>query len=186
MGKLIASAANLNLSSSHEFPTVSFHFPSYGSFIYKWLSLQCGFEEALPSPSGSVPMTISRQDSGSRYSSVTLASASPKQELWPTIGSGSPGSNAASLEFQVGAWGRSAPPLPRAVLAPRTSEEDFEQRSVGHWGLGELLVGALDQKKQKVGAGKSNAASPAESKKQKKAKGKKMVPLFATGMNRAP
>jgi len=42
----------------------------------------------------------------------------------------------------------------------------------------------LDQKKQKVGAGKSNTA-PAESKKQKKAKGKKMVPLFATGMNRA-
>ncbi|KAH8349975.1 hypothetical protein KR084_010705 [Drosophila pseudotakahashii] len=168
MGKLIASAANLNLSSSHEFPT-------------------CGFEEALPSPSGSVPVAISRQDSGSRYSSVTQASASPKQELWPTIGSGSPGNGGAtSLDFQVGAWGRSAPPPPRAVVAPKISEEDSEQRSVGHWGLGELLVGALDQKKQKVGAGKANAAAPAESKKQKKAKGKKMVPLFATGMNRAP
>ncbi|XP_017127279.1 RING finger protein 10 [Drosophila elegans] len=168
MGKLIASAANLNLSSSHEFPTF-------------------GFEEALPTPSGSVPMTINRQDSGSRYSSVTLASASPKQELWPTIGSGSPGNTAASLDFQVGAWGRSAPPPPRAVATTKTSDEDLEQRSLGHWGLGELLVGALDQKKQKVEAGKANGgATPAESKKQKKAKGKKMVPLFAMGMNRAP
>ncbi|XP_017059602.1 LOW QUALITY PROTEIN: RING finger protein 10 [Drosophila ficusphila] len=167
MGKLIASAANLNLSSSHEFPT-------------------CGFEEALPTPSGSLPMTISHEDSGLRHSSVNLANVSPKQELWPTIGSGSPGSSAASLEFQVGAWGRSAPPPPRAVLAPRTSDEDFEQRSVGHWGLGELLVGALDQKKQKAGAGKANPSAPGESKKQKKAKGKKMVPLFAVGMNRAP
>lgn len=165
MGKLIASAANLDLSSSHEFPT-------------------CGFEEALPAPSGSVPMNISNQDPGSRYSSVTLGS--PKQEMWPTIGSNSPGGGGAPLDVQVGAWGRSAPPPPRAVMVPRTSDEDFEQRSVGHWGLGELLVGALDQKKQKVGAAKSNGAAPAESKKQKKAKGKKMVPLFATGMNRAP
>ncbi|KAH8297574.1 hypothetical protein KR054_003331 [Drosophila jambulina] len=168
MGKLIASAANLNLSSSHEFPT-------------------CGFEEALPSPSGSLPVVIS-QESGARYSNVTLASPSPKQEMWPTIGSGSPGSAAGSLDFQVGAWGRSAPPPPppRAALAPKqpSNECDYEQRSAaGHWGLGELLVGALDQKKQKTGAG----AAPAESqKKQKRAKGKKMVPLFATGMNRAP
>ncbi|KAH8234885.1 hypothetical protein KR032_004929 [Drosophila birchii] len=167
MGKLIASAANLNLSSSHEFPT-------------------CGFEEALPSPSGSLPMAIS-QDSGSRYSSVTLGTPSPKQDMWPTIGhSGSPGSAAGSLDFQVGAWGRSAPPPPpRAAVAPKqpSNEGDYEQRSaVGHWGLGELLVGALDQKKQKTGGG----AAPAESKKQKRAKGKKMVPLFATGMNRAP
>jgi len=106
--------------------------------------------------------------------------------MWPTIGSNSPGGGGAPLDVQVGAWGRSAPPPPRAVMVPRTSDEDFEQRSVGHWGLGELLVGALDQKKQKVGAAKSNGAAPAESKKQKKAKGKKMVPLFATGMNRAP
>ncbi|XP_016972645.2 RING finger protein 10 [Drosophila rhopaloa] len=167
MGKLIASAANLNLSSSHEFPTF-------------------GFEETLPTPSGSVPMTITHQNSGPRYSSVTLASASPKQELWPTIGSGSPGSTAASLDFQAGAWGRSAPPPPPSVLTSKTSDEDFEQRSLGHWGLGELLVGALDQKKQKVEAGKANGAVPAESKKQKKTKGKKMVPLFAMGMNRAP
>ncbi|KAH8347505.1 hypothetical protein KR059_011972 [Drosophila kikkawai] len=164
MGKLIASAANLDLSSSHEFPT-------------------CGFEEALPSPSGSLPMAIS-QESGSRYSSVTLAS--PKQDMWPTIGSGSPGSAAGSLDFQVGAWGRSAPPPPPPRTTPNpkqpSSEDDYEQRSaVGHWGLGELLVGALDQKK-KTGGG----AAQTESKKQKKAKGKKMVPLFATGMNRAP
>lgn len=74
------------------------------------------------------------------------------------------------------------------MVTYRAVDEDFEERSVGHWGLGELLVGALDQKKQK-GAGKSNAGTPAtaaESKKQKKAKGKKMVPLFAVGMNRAP
>ncbi|XP_017063524.1 RING finger protein 10 [Drosophila eugracilis] len=168
MGKLIASAANLNLSSSHEFPT-------------------CGFEEALPTPSGSVPTAINSQDSGSRYSSITVASSSPKQELWPSIGSGSPGSNAASLDFQVGAWGRSAPPPPpRVVSGPKTSDDDCEQRSLGHWGLGELLEGALDQKKLKVGAGKGNVAAPAESKKQKKAKGKKMVPLFAMGINRAP
>ncbi|KAH8303797.1 hypothetical protein KR018_006004 [Drosophila ironensis] len=165
MGKLIASAANLDLSSSHEFPT-------------------CGFEEALPTPSGSGPVAIGQQG-GPRYSQATPTS--PKQELWPTIGSASPGSTGGSLEFQVGAWGRSAPPPPRPVVTVKSSEGDTEQRSVGHWGLGELLVGALDQKKQHGGAGKSNAANPApETKKQKKAKGKKMVPLFAVGMNRAP
>ncbi|KAH8232729.1 hypothetical protein KR038_002050 [Drosophila bunnanda] len=163
MGKLIASAANLNLSSSYEFPT-------------------CGFEEALPSPSGSLPMAIS-QENGTRYSNVTLATPSPKQDMWPTIGSGSPVAM-GSLDFQVGAWGRSAPPPPpRATLAPKQLNIEGEQRpAVGHWGLGELLVGALDQKKQKTGGG----AASAESKKQKKTKGKKMVPLFATGMNRAP
>ncbi|KAH8315774.1 hypothetical protein KR067_001862 [Drosophila pandora] len=161
MGKLIASAANLNLNSAYEFPT-------------------CGFEEALPTPSGSVPIAIG-QEMGSRYSNAALAS--PKQELWPTIGSGSPGSAAGSLEFQVGAWGRSAPPPPKPMVTYRAVDEEFEERSVGHWGLGELLVGALDQKKQKGAAG---GGTPMESKKQKKSKGKKMVPLFAMGMNRAP
>lgn len=134
----------------------------------------------MPTPSGSVPIAIG-QEMGSRYSNVALAS--PKQELWPTIGSGSPGSAAGSLEFQVGAWGRSAPPPPKPMVTYRAVDEELEERSVGHWGLGELLVGALDQKKQKGAAG---GGTPAESKKQKKAKGKKMVPLFAMGMNRAP
>ncbi|KAH8378661.1 hypothetical protein KR009_000533 [Drosophila setifemur] len=164
MGKLIASAANLNLSSSHEFPT-------------------CGFEEALPTPIGSGPMVIG-QENAPRYSNITLAS--PKQELWPTIGSASPGSATGSLDFKVGAWGRSAPPPPRAVAVSKASGEDHDQRSVGHWGLGELLVGALDQQKQKGGGAGAGKATSAESKKQKKAKGKKMVPLFAVGINRAP
>ncbi|XP_034656636.1 RING finger protein 10 [Drosophila subobscura] len=150
MGKLIASAANLNLESSQEFPT-------------------CGFEEALPSPSGAAPMII-RQESHA---------ASPKQELWPTIGSGSPvsSSGGGGAMASVGAWGRSAPPpAPRAMPTMR-SDDDQDQRSVGHWGLGELLVGALDQQKQQ---------QPRGGKPSKKAKAKKMVPLFAMGMNRAP
>ncbi|XP_017135837.1 RING finger protein 10 [Drosophila miranda] len=151
MGKLIASAANLNLESSHEFPT-------------------CGFEEALPSPSGLTPMII-RQES---------SATNPKQELWPTIGSFSPVSSSGSAMSSVGAWGRSAPPpAPRAMPSAMSRDENPDQRSVGHWGLGELLVGALDQQQQKQ-------QQPRCGKPQKKAKAKKMVPLFAMGMNRAP
>ncbi|XP_030570892.1 RING finger protein 10 [Drosophila novamexicana] len=174
MGKLIASAANLNLNSSHEFPT-------------------CGFEEDLPAPRGAMPITIA-QASGPRYSSVA---ASPKQELWPTIGSSSPGNSSglrhSSSDFHMGAWGLAAPPPPpvnraAAVVASRsTLDEEHELRAVGPWALGELLVGALGQQKQQRAA-KSNVApvDAVASKKQKKAKGKKMVPLFAVGMNRAP
>ncbi|XP_060659872.1 E3 ubiquitin-protein ligase RNF10 [Drosophila nasuta] len=172
MGKLIASAANLNLSSTHEFPT-------------------CGFEEDLPAPRGSMPISIA-EPSGMRYSSVA---ASPKQELWPSIGNASPGTSTGSRhsppEFQAGAWGRAAPPPPRATAAAVASrptlDEDNELRAVGPWALGELLVGALGQQKQR-GGGKPNSAAAADAtagnKKQKK--GKKMVPLFAVGMNRAP
>ncbi|KAH8372318.1 hypothetical protein KR093_011019, partial [Drosophila rubida] len=177
MGKLIASAANLNLSSTHEFPT-------------------CGFEEDLPAPRGSLPISIA-QPIGVRYSSVA---ASPKQELWPSIGNASPSTSSllhSPPDFQVGAWGRAAPPPPKA--APVTAaaatrprlDEDNELRAVGPWALGELLVGALGQQKQQRGLAKPNPAAAgsdaaAANKKQKKAKGKKMVPLFAVGMNRAP
>ncbi|EDV97777.1 RING finger protein 10 [Drosophila grimshawi] len=171
MGKLIASAANLNLSSTHEFPT-------------------CGFEEDLPAPRGALPIAIGQASSGPRYSSVA---ASPKQELWPSIG-GASGLQHSPGEFHLGgAWGRAAPPpsvkVAAAAAASRpTVDEDNELRAVGPWALGELLVGALDQQKQQRGA-KSNTApvdAVASNKKQKKSKGKKMVPLFAVGMNRAP
>ncbi|TDG52576.1 hypothetical protein AWZ03_000809 [Drosophila navojoa] len=174
MGKLIASSANLNLSSTDEFPT-------------------CGFEEDLPVPRGAVPITIAQATSSPRYSSVA---ASPKQELWPTIGAASPGGSAGlrqcAPDFQVGAWGRAAPapPIIQSTVASRvTSEEDHELRTVGPWALGELLVGALGQQKhqQRAGRQNTNAVDAVASKKQqKKAKGKKMVPLFAVGMNRAP
>ncbi|KAL7731926.1 hypothetical protein ACLKA6_016978 [Drosophila palustris] len=168
MGKLIASAANLNLSSTHEFPT-------------------CGFEEDLPAPRGSMPISIG-QSSGVRYSSVA---ASPKQELWPSIGNAaSPRATSTGPEFQVGAWGRAAPPPPKAtaIVSRPTLDEDLELRAVGPWALGELFVDALGQQKQQRGGGKANtsAVDATASKKQKKAKGKKMVPLFAVGMNRAP
>ncbi|KAH8398851.1 hypothetical protein KR222_008932, partial [Zaprionus bogoriensis] len=178
MGKLIASAANINLNSTHEFPT-------------------CGFEENLPAPRGSMPISIEQAPSaaGTRYASVT---ASPKQELWPSIGSASPGTRHSPPEFHVGAWGRAAPPpaAPKAVASPLASraitDEEHELRAVGPWALGELLVGALGQQKQQQQQQRGNKSSgnaagdTADSKKQKKAKGKKMVPLFAVGMNRAP
>ncbi|XP_046867721.1 RING finger protein 10 [Drosophila willistoni] len=162
MGKLIASAANLNLESSHEFPT-------------------CGFEEALP-------MTINHASNTTPL--VTPLSPSPK-ELWPSIGSSSSPGTSASLDFHVGAWGRSAPPPPPTVhpsasknTAGAAGEDDM--RSVGHWGLGELLVGALDQKKQHHGnANAPQASTESNTKKHKKGKAK-MIPLFTTGMNRAP
>ncbi|KAH8302176.1 hypothetical protein KR044_003713, partial [Drosophila immigrans] len=168
MGKLIASAANLNLSSTHEFPT-------------------CGFEEDLPAPRGSLPISIA-QPSGVRYSRVA---ASPKQELWPSIGNASPGTSSGLRhtppEFKVGAWGRAAPPPPTAAAAAvsrPTLDEDHELRAVGPWALGDLLVGALGQQKQR--GGKSNPAADAAATSKKQKKGKKMVPLFAVGMNRAP
>ncbi|XP_034483514.1 RING finger protein 10 [Drosophila innubila] len=167
MGKLIASAANLNLSSTHEFPT-------------------CGFEEELPAPRGSMPISIGEASSVC-YSRVA---ASPKQELWPSIGSVASPGNSSGPEFQMGAWGRAAPPTPKAApVANRpTLDEENELRAVGPWALGELFVGALGQQKQQRGGGKANtsAVDASASKKQKKAKGKKMVPLFAVGMNRAP
>lgn len=155
--------------------------------------MQCGFEEDLPLPRGAVPITIAQAASGPRYSSVA---ASPKKELWPSIGGASPGSSTGlrhrAPEFQVGAWGRAAPAAPavQSTVASRpTFDEDHELRAVGPWALGELLVGALGQQKQQPRAGKSNAIAVdavTSKKQQKKAKGKKMVPLFAVGMNRAP
>lgn len=161
--------------------------------------MQCGFEENLPTPRGSMPISIQQTNVATRYSSVT--SASPKQELWPTIGSASPCTSASLLapEFNVGAWGRAAPPraaaaAPSKVVACRPlADEDHELRAVGPWALGDLLVDALGQQKQKRGNKTGNAKGSSTSsgdavdnKKQKKAKGKKMVPLFAVGMNRAP
>ncbi|ALC44088.1 CG12099, partial [Drosophila busckii] len=161
MGKLIASAANLNLSSAHEFPT-------------------CGFEEDLPAPRGALPVTI-QQSNVPRYSKVA---ASPKQELWPSIGDASSTAH-STPEFRVGAWGHAAPPAPVAAASSRaTVADDTELRAVGPWALGELLEGALGQQKQQRGGKSNNAADGVANKK--KAKGKKMVPLFAVGMNRAP
>lgn len=144
----------------------------------------------MPVPRGAAPITIAQATSSPRYSSVA---ASPKQELWPTIGAASPGGSAglrqSAPEFQVGAWGRAAPapPVIQSTAANRvTSEEDHELRAVGPWALGELLVGALGQQKHQQRAGKPNSDAVASNKQQKKAKGKKMVPLFAVGMNRAP
>jgi len=57
-----------------------------------------------------MPISIG-QASGVRYSSVA---ASPKQELWPSIGSASPTGNSSGPEFKVGAWGRAAPPPPQS------------------------------------------------------------------------
>lgn len=183
MGKLIASAANLNLSSTHEFPTVRRNFIICSSLANILFSFKCGFEEDLPTPRGSIPISIG-QASSVRYSNVA---ASPKQELWPSIGNATSPSISSGPEFQTGAWGRSAPPPPKAtpVVNRPTLDEDHELRAVGPWALGELFVGALGQQKQRVGKANTSAADATASKKQKKAKGKKMVPLFAVGMNRA-
>ncbi|XP_030385357.1 RING finger protein 10 [Scaptodrosophila lebanonensis] len=180
MGKLIASAANLDLSSAHEFPT-------------------CGFDEALPPLGSAYPVPISH-DKGTHYASVAVAANSPKkEELWPELTS--TGSRKSPPEFNIGAWGRAVPPTKTATPAASATvaqraaaNADSELTDVGHFALGDVLVGALDrqQKAQQrsggAGGAKSNATSGADgnNKKQKKAKPKKMVPLFAVGMNRAP
>lgn len=147
----------------------------------------------MPAPRGSMPISIEQASVGTRYSSVT---ASPKQELWPTIGSPSPSTSLGLLapEIKVGAWGRAAPPTaaPKVVASRPIADEDHELRSVGPWALGDLLVDALGQQKQKRGnksgtnATSTSSGETVDNKKQKKAKGKKMVPLFAVGMNHAP
>lgn len=166
MGKLIASTANINITSSHEFPT--------------W-----GFEESLvasnndittdniPSSSkGNRTKTLSTSSAGScSYSAIALH-CKKEHTPWATV-------NAAQI------------PRPSvAAGADQSTSDDGEMSILNsiHTNLGDVLAQALSQKKEKKTL-KSNETSNANTNtnggngNKKSKKSKKMLPLYSTGMN---
>lgn len=183
MGKLIASTANLNLSSAQEFPT--------------W-----GFEEALPGSSATTanntsnPIALPKTKTQATYSTVAVVGESPNvKEYWPTLAS--PGNSSNNMYHELSTWGKNIPtPKPvvvntavtnRTISSGRSSESEsldgYLAESIGfttplRTDLGDVLAMAITQKKQTVAA-----TASASGKKNKKAK--KMTPLFSTGINYA-
>nr|XP_014088648.1 RING finger protein 10 [Bactrocera oleae] len=183
MGKLIASTANLNLSSAQEFPT--------------W-----GFEEALPGSSATTanntsnPIALPKTKTQATYSTVAVVGESPNvKEYWPTLAS--PGNSSNNMYHELSTWGKNIPtPKPvvvntavtnRTISSGRSSESEsldgYLAENIGfttplRTDLGDVLAMAITQKKQTVAA-----TASASGKKNKKAK--KMTPLFSTGINYA-
>ncbi|XP_011184197.1 RING finger protein 10 [Zeugodacus cucurbitae] len=182
MGKLIASTANLNLTSAQEFPT--------------W-----GFEEALPGSdatdrNGSNPIALPKTKSQATYSTVAVVGESPNvKEYWPTLAS--PSSSSNNMYHELSTWGKNVPTqkpvvtntavTTRTINSERSSEceslDGYFAESIGfttpmRTDLGDVLAMAITQKKQTVAA-----TANAGGKKNKKAK--KMTPLFSTGINYA-
>lgn len=183
MGKLIASTANLNLSSTQEFPT--------------W-----GFEEPLPGSTAPTErnttnhIALPKTKPQASYSTVAVASESHNvKENWPTLSSPSSSSNTMCQELLT--WSKNLPnPKPivtntaltnHKINSDRSSEREsldgYLAEGVGfttptRTDLGDVLAMAITQKKQPVAA-----TAKAGGKKNKKAK--KMTPLFSTGINYA-
>ncbi|XP_004526763.1 RING finger protein 10 [Ceratitis capitata] len=185
MGKLIASTANLNLTSAQEFPT--------------W-----GFEEALPSSranmemSTSNPTLIPKARTQTSYSTVAVIGESPKnlREYWPTLSA--PSGNNNNMYQELSTWGKSVPTAKSIAVnsqdhtmrCDRSSEcdslDDSLTDNIGfttpmRTDLGDVLAMAISQKKQSSTAANTVHAAAAGGKKNKKAK--KMTPLFSTGIN---
>lgn len=183
MGKLIASTANLNLSSAQEFPT--------------W-----GFEEALPGSSATTdnntsnPIALPKTKTQATYSTVAVVGESPNvKEYWPTLAS--PVTSSNNMYQELSTWGKnistSKPFVANTAVTNRTissgrsseceSLDGYLAENIGfttpmRTDLGDVLAMAMTQKKQTV-----TATASAGGKKNKKAK--KMTPLFSTGINYA-
>lgn len=164
MGKLLSRTADINLSSSHEFPT-------------------CGFEETLDGTSSQMTtdaINIPIQPSSSKrstYSSIANSIDMPVADYWPTMGS-------SKTPPRVAAWGReSTTPvvasLPSRVRmsSDRYSESDSVEEFHQAPNLGDVLAEAISQKHN---AQKNNEPKNGGGKKSKK--NKKML-VFSTGMN---
>lgn len=163
MGKLISSTANLNLSSSHEFP-------------------MCGFEETLD---GSLNQTstdainIPTQPSSSKrstYSSIATSFELPIADYWPTMGSStSSGWNAKDLTWvkEPAQPGTSRARMPSERYSESDSIEEFHQPP----NLGDVLAEAISQKKVNLNKNEKKTGNGKKSKKNKK------MLLFSTGMN---
>uniref|UniRef100_A0A1I8MH10 E3 ubiquitin-protein ligase RNF10 n=1 Tax=Musca domestica TaxID=7370 RepID=A0A1I8MH10_MUSDO len=118
MGKLISSAAVINITSSDEFPT-------------------CGFEEPL-SPSATPADDIPSTSKGSRKKTISTSS----------VGSSSYSSIALHCQQEVGPWKttKQTPNVPTSSHHSDDSEESSVLNSI-HTNLGDVLAQALSKKK---------------------------------------
>ncbi|KAM7357277.1 E3 ubiquitin-protein ligase RNF10 [Cochliomyia hominivorax] len=167
MGKLIASTANINLTSPQEFPT-------------------CGFEESLVAMSGNdidVSDNVPSTSKGNRTKTVSTSSAGncsysaiaihckKEHTPWSTL-------NAAQITKQ-----------PTASVSDQLLSDDSGEPSILstiQTNLGDVLAQALSQKKERKTTTKSNETNNnlnCNNGKKNQKKSKKMVPLYSTGMN---
>ncbi|XP_037810532.1 RING finger protein 10 [Lucilia sericata] len=166
MGKLVASTANINITSSHEFPT-------------------CGFEESLvpasdldmtdnvPSTSkGGRTKTVSTSSAGSCSYSAIAIHCKKEHTPWANL-------NAAQMK-----------PTLAAAAGNQLTTDDGETSILNtiQTNLGDVLAQALSQKKERKCTTKANEStnnnnSNATGGNKKSKKTKKMLPLYSTGMN---
>ncbi|XP_055911157.1 RING finger protein 10 [Eupeodes corollae] len=159
MGKLLSSTANINLSSSHEFPT-------------------CGFEETLDGSSNQLStdaINIPTQPSSSKrstYSSIANSNDSPIADFWPTMGACSPRIAKDST------WVREATIPRQRMTSERYSESDsLNEEFHPAPNLGDVLAEAISQKHNTPNKNESKSGNSKKSKKNKK------MLVFSTGMN---
>ncbi|XP_061398430.1 E3 ubiquitin-protein ligase RNF10 [Musca vetustissima] len=152
MGKLISSAAAINIMSADEFPI-------------------CGFEEPLSpiaDPTDDIPST----SKGSRKKTISTSS----------VGSSSYSSIALHCQQEIGPW-KTAKPVSNVskniVMSQTSDNEEGSILNSFHTNLGDVLAQALSKKK----SSDKNMVNVDNSGNKKSKKGKKMVPLFTTGMN---
>ncbi|XP_065359084.1 E3 ubiquitin-protein ligase RNF10 [Calliphora vicina] len=158
MGKLIASTANINITSSHEFPT-------------------CGFEESLV-PTGDIQLidNVPSTSKGGRTKTVSTSSA----------GSCSYSAIAIHCKKEHTPWSNlNAAQNTSAATGVQLTTDDGETSilSTIHTNLGDVLAQALSQKKERKSTTKTNESSNTIGGNKKSKKSKKMLPLYSTGMN---
>lgn len=166
MGKLIASTANINLSSAQEFPT-------------------CGFEEPL-TPTIDIGAVVAI-DSDTPTTSTKERGHRIKTHSAGSVGSCSYSAIASHCQQEHAPWATvNAIELQKSCsvdIKQSSNEEDSSVLNNLHTSFGDVLAQAFSAQKQdkKKCSKLENAPTNVNSKKSKKVK--KMLPLYSTGMN---